>query len=60
MALLLTNEKETAVENAVVSLNGKYEIKDTVNCTAHIDSDNLVIEKINALDFATVLLKKQN
>lgn len=60
MALLLTNEKETAVENAVVSLNGKYEIKDTVNCTAHIDNDNLVIEKISALDFATVLLKKQN
>ena len=59
MAILLTNDLKAETENVTVTLSGKYEIADTVNCAARIDGDKLVIEKIGALDFATVLLKKQ-
>lgn len=60
MALLLTNEKKTDVKNAVVTLCGKYTLADTVNCEAYIDEDKLIVEKIGALDYAAMLLKKQN
>ena len=58
LALMLINDQASDAESVVVTLHGSYVISDTINCTAKIDGDQLLIGKLASLDFASVLLKK--
>ena len=58
LALMLINDQASDAEAVVVTLHGSYVISDTINCTAKIDGDQLLIGKLASFDFASVLLKK--
>lgn len=58
MAILLINDKREDIESIDVFVDGKYAITNKINCSVKTENDHITLDKISALDFAAILLKK--